>query len=233
MRCRPLQPLPKAYVGNTLSPVIRKAWDGGKLSTLTKNTPLTATGAHISIIAHITIDELRARLTRTDIANGFANRFLYPLVRRSKELPFGGDLSDSEILFLGENTQQALDIPRNIGRVTWTEAAANEWQRVYSALSAGRRGLLGAATARGVAHAVRLALLYALLDGEASLGLIWLLCGRSVSALTEHSAAIANSSGAVTVCYRAGRTAVSITACADRPEPAQENERRNEVSRIE
>jgi Primase C terminal 2 (PriCT-2) len=39
---------------------------------------------------HITIDELRARLTRTDAANGFANRFLFPLVRRSKELPFGG-----------------------------------------------------------------------------------------------------------------------------------------------
>lgn len=135
--------------GNTLSPVIRKAWDGGKLSTLTKNTPLTATGAHISIVGHITVDELCTRLTRTDIANGFANRFLYPLVRRSKELPFGGELSDSEILYLGERTRQALDIDRNIGRVTWAESAANEWRRIYSPLSASKPGLLGAATARG------------------------------------------------------------------------------------
>jgi hypothetical protein len=47
-------------------------------------------------------DELRSRITRTDLANGFANRFLFALVRRSKELPFGGSLTDSEILRLGE-----------------------------------------------------------------------------------------------------------------------------------
>ena len=80
--------------GNTVSEQMRRAWDGDKLSTMTKHSPLCATGAHISIIGHITIDELRARLTRTDAANGFANRFLYPLVRRSKELPFGGSLDD-------------------------------------------------------------------------------------------------------------------------------------------
>jgi hypothetical protein len=27
--------------GNTLSPLLRKAWDGAKLNTLTKNSPLT------------------------------------------------------------------------------------------------------------------------------------------------------------------------------------------------
>ena len=88
--------------GNTLSPLIRRAWDGDKLATLTRNSPLTATNAHISIIGHITVDELRARLSRTDLGNGFANRFLYVLIRRSKELPFGGNLTDSEILHLGE-----------------------------------------------------------------------------------------------------------------------------------
>src|SRR5262245_33397696 len=43
--------------GNTLSPAIRKAWDGNKLHILTKNSPITATNAHISIVAHITEDE--------------------------------------------------------------------------------------------------------------------------------------------------------------------------------
>ena len=60
--------------GNNLSPNIRHAWDGLLLQTMTK-TPLKATGAHISVVAHITKDELRARLTRTDMCNGFANRF--------------------------------------------------------------------------------------------------------------------------------------------------------------
>jgi hypothetical protein len=36
--------------GNRLSPVIRDAWDTGDLRTLTKTSPASATGAHISII---------------------------------------------------------------------------------------------------------------------------------------------------------------------------------------
>jgi len=36
--------------GNTLSPVIRQAWDDGALQTLTKNSPMKATEAHVSII---------------------------------------------------------------------------------------------------------------------------------------------------------------------------------------
>ena len=45
--------------GNTLSPVIRSAWDCGDLRTMVKNSPAKATGAHISIVGHITRDELR------------------------------------------------------------------------------------------------------------------------------------------------------------------------------
>jgi hypothetical protein len=49
--------------GNTLTSHIRQAWDGGILSTMTRSSPLRATGAHVSIIGHVTIDELRARLS--------------------------------------------------------------------------------------------------------------------------------------------------------------------------
>jgi hypothetical protein len=77
--------------GSTLSPIIRHAWDGIPLGTLTRNSPLKATGAHISIVGHITEEELRGRLTRTDAASGFGNRFLFACVRRSKLLPFGGE----------------------------------------------------------------------------------------------------------------------------------------------
>ena len=95
--------------GNTLSPLIRKARDGDKLSTLTKASPLTATDAHISIIGHITEDELKARLTRTDTANGFANRFLFALVERSQELPFGGDLPLDDVRKLGNRLQKVMN----------------------------------------------------------------------------------------------------------------------------
>jgi hypothetical protein len=151
--------------GNTLSQLVRRAWDGDKLSTLTRNSPLTATGAHISLIGHITDDELRARLNRTEMANGFANRFLFAMVRRSKELPFGGGLTDSEILHMGEQLRGAVEKGRMIGRVSMTDSAREIWASVYSDLSAGKPGLLGAITARAEAQTVRLALTYALLDG--------------------------------------------------------------------
>jgi hypothetical protein len=50
--------------GNTISMQVRRTWDGEKLATLTKNSSLCATGAHISIIGHVTEDELRSRITR-------------------------------------------------------------------------------------------------------------------------------------------------------------------------
>lgn len=54
-----------ARSGNTLSATVRAAWDTGDLRTLTKNDPIIATGAHISIVGHITILELNAELTTT------------------------------------------------------------------------------------------------------------------------------------------------------------------------
>jgi Bifunctional DNA primase/polymerase, N-terminal/Protein of unknown function (DUF3987)/Primase C terminal 2 (PriCT-2) len=183
--------------GNTISHLLRKAWDGSKLQTMTRKEPLIATGAHISIIGHITQDELRARLTHTEMANGFANRFLFALIKRSKELPFGGTLSDSDIQHLGEEFKRIVDAvkgdPMN-GRVppphlTMTEAAAAEWARVYSALSAERPGLLGAITARAEAQTIRLALIYALLDRANQIDVGHLRAGLAVWNYCDASAA--------------------------------------------
>jgi hypothetical protein len=176
-------------LGNTLSENIRRAWDGDRLSTMTKHSPLCATGAHISIAGHITIDELRARLTRTSAANGFANRYLFPLVRRSKELPFGGSLDDSVTLELGERLRDRIASAQSIGRVHMTEAAQDLWLTVYSALSAAQPGLLGAVVARGEAQVTRLALIYALLDGSADIDEVHLRAALAVWEYCESSAA--------------------------------------------
>jgi hypothetical protein len=75
--------------GNTLSPIIRDLLDGNDLGIMTKQ-PITATAPHGSIIGHCTIDELQRVVTVVDAANGYANRFLFALARRSQELPDGG-----------------------------------------------------------------------------------------------------------------------------------------------
>jgi hypothetical protein len=154
--------------GNTLSSVIRNAWDALTLSTLTKNSPLRATRPHISICGHITVDELRARLTRTDAANGYANRFMFALVKRSKTLPFGGSPPEAAIVDLRGRIAAAAEAAKVIGEVRMTAAARAHWAPVYADLSDGKPGLLGSIVARGEAQVVRLALIYALLDSSES-----------------------------------------------------------------
>lgn len=148
--------------GNTLSATIRECWDSGNLRTLTKNDPVIATDAHISIIGHITVDELRAELSESDRANGFANRFLFVLAKRSKVLPFGG--GDFDTQGFTDQLKQAADSARQRGAIGMTPAARELWTRIYPTLSEGHAGMFGAVTARSEAQCLRLALLYSLLD---------------------------------------------------------------------
>ncbi|MCC7081806.1 MAG: DUF3987 domain-containing protein [Burkholderiales bacterium] len=154
-----------ARAGNTLSATIRSAWDTGRLSTLTKNDTVTATGAHISIIGHITADELRAELTATDSANGFANRFLFKCARRSKVLAFGGQaIPKATVSRFAERIARAVGKARERGAVEFTDAARQTWATVYPTLSEGHPSLLGAVTARAEAQCLRMALVFALMD---------------------------------------------------------------------
>ncbi len=75
---------------NTLREVLLQAWDGQLLGIITRADPLTATGAHISLIGHCTIDLLRRYLDAEDISGGFGNRLLFCLARRSRTIPTVG-----------------------------------------------------------------------------------------------------------------------------------------------
>jgi hypothetical protein len=105
--------------GNKLSALIRQGWDHGNLATLTK-PPFKATDAHVSIIGHITAEELLALLSRIDAANRFANLFLWVAVRRSKVLPFGGTRLD--LGPLAARMADALAAARHAGRMDLTPA---------------------------------------------------------------------------------------------------------------
>ncbi len=154
-----------ARAGNTLSSTVRSAWDKGDLATLTKNDAITATGAHICIIGHITADELRAELTATDQANGFANRFIMQVVKRSKALPFGGrPLGLDVVNRFASRLAVAASKARIVGAVEMDSAARETWAVIYTRLSTGYSGMIGAITARAAPQCLRLALLYALLD---------------------------------------------------------------------
>jgi len=149
--------------GNTLSPVLRSAWETGKLTTLVKNNPACATDAHVSIVGHITRAELRRLLTETDMANGFGNRFLWVAVKRSKCLPEGGQLP--LLADLQTRLQRAIEFGKSVvDKITRSDAARELWASVYPELSEGKPGLLGAVISRAEAQVLRLSCIYALLD---------------------------------------------------------------------
>jgi hypothetical protein len=172
--------------GNTLSPTVREAWDSGNLGKLTKNSPTRATNAHISIVGHVSRDELRRNLDRTETANGFGNRFLWICAKRSKVLPFGGD--DVDLAPLAERLKTAIAYARNARRLNFSQGAAALWASIYPDLSEGRPGLLGAMTARGEAQVARLACIYALLDLRPVIGREHLEAALAVWGYAEASA---------------------------------------------
>lgn len=153
-----------AREGNTLSPTLRQGWDTGLLHILTKNSPAKASGAHISVIGHVTRDELRRYLTSTELGNGFANRFLWVCARRSKSLPEGGQVDEWEMTVLIDRIRDAIAFARQIRKMSRSDKARRLWFQVYEELSEGKPGLLGAAVSRGEAQVMRLASIYALLD---------------------------------------------------------------------
>ena len=150
--------------GNTLSPVIRQSWDQGDLNIVTKNSPARATGAHISIIGHITRDELTRNLDRTEAGNGFANRFIWLCVKRSKALPEGGNIRQVDLRAITERLVQAVSFGREAGEIKRDEGASEIWKKVYAGLSEGKPGLWGAVTGRAEAQVIRLASMFAILD---------------------------------------------------------------------
>ena len=137
---------------NTLSAIIRQAWDSGTLRTLTRNSPAKATGAHISIVGHITRDELRQQLAEVDMANGLANRFLWLCVRRSKCLPEGGALHEVDFAPIVREIHECVDFARGIGEIRRDNEARGIWADVYPGLSQGRPGLLGGSPRRERKH---------------------------------------------------------------------------------
>lgn len=175
--------------GSTLSSVIRQLWDCPHVAEIkTRVSPIRATDPHVSIVGHVTRDELLRYLDRTDQANGFANRFLYALVRRSRELPNGGNLTDEALRPLAVKLRRALADAREVGEMTRTPEAQAIWEAVYSPLSRARDGIVGGVTNRAEAHVVRLSMIYALADGSARIDVPHLEAALAVWTYAEDSA---------------------------------------------
>lgn len=173
--------------GNTLSTMLRQAWETGKLGSLVKNSPARSTDAHISVIGHITTEELSRYLTATESANGFGNRIMWFLVRRSKYLPEGGEPERRAMGELATRLRSAVRFAEGVGLMARDEEARELWHAIYRPLSEGGPGLAGALLGRAEAHVMRLAMLYALLDESPMIRAEHLLAATSLWDFSDRS----------------------------------------------
>jgi hypothetical protein len=164
--------------GNTVGTVLRLAWDGWKLEPLTKNEKLSATEPHICLLGHITKHELKSMLTATDTHNGFVNRFCWFAVRRPKLVAFPKPMADATVVKLATELARAIKAAHSHTgserELVMSNAAMDFYANVYPELSADHPGLLGAATSRAEPQTLRLATIYAQLDGAKRIELVHL-----------------------------------------------------------
>ncbi len=183
--------------GSTLSPVLRNAWDGVPLGHARARDESLITRHHVSMLGHITPVELRAKLTDTDAANGFANRILFLAVRRQRLIPFP-TAPDELVRPYIEPLHRAIIEAQSTGELVFDEAARDRWEAFYVELAqTPRLGLAGAVTGRHEAQVARLALVYALADRSPAIRVVHLDAAIALAEYARRSAvwALGDSTG--------------------------------------
>ncbi len=156
--------------GNTLTHVMRQAFDGDDLSVPTRKDGLFVPGPHFSFIGHVTYNEFRARKTEGDIENGFINRFIFMHTYRVGELPEGGNLDGARQAVAGyvRRIVDSIAFARSNEMLSHEyrhDGPAREmWAPIYSELTRTLPGLYGSAVQRRAPIVRRLAMIYAVLD---------------------------------------------------------------------
>jgi hypothetical protein len=149
--------------GNILSQILSESYDSGNLSVLTRNNPLQAFGAHISITGHITPEEILDRFNHIEMCNGFGNRFLWFAVKSDKVLPRCEAIPEEVFSDFAVRVRRRANLPAS--HVPLADASMEVWEKeIYPSLREDKPGFAGALVARGSSMVLRLALIYFLLD---------------------------------------------------------------------
>lgn len=165
-----------------LSSVLRQAWDKDIIESPSKVSAAKATGAHISMLAAISKEELIKETTAIDAQNGTLNRFLFACCQRSRLLPEGESfyqlIHEPEWTGLqkrfNDNIRRSSEGPLHIQRTcdaqkNWGLNKFPEDGGLYKKLSQLRPGLWGTVTARAAQQVIRLSEITTVINGFRSM----------------------------------------------------------------
>jgi hypothetical protein len=196
--------------GSTLSPIMRRAWDGSTLAVeRTRGRPsLRASNAHVSMIGQITPAELIAHYPRLSAGNGLESRCLYAYVtRQQKDIsPFAettipASLTKRVEAAISGSRRRTLELADPLSRELCELRGLLpsalmgfgddvDWRVIQAGLPDVNRDL-GAFFDREFTHVIRLASLYALADQSPLLTTehinaataLWTYCARSAEVI--------------------------------------------------
>jgi hypothetical protein len=210
--------------GSIASMVLRDAWDGRRLQVRSRAGDAVATGHHVCIVGHITFEELQARLSEVEIFNGFSNRFLWVLARRSKRLPEGGNVPDEVLGRHAVILAKAIASARTAGRISRTQLAERHWADLYEQMGDDDPGgALGAVISRDAPQCLRLSLLFALLDQVEAIDIehvqaawaLWQYCRACAEAIFGDSTGNANADRLLAALKAAGDAGLDYSQQVD------------------
>jgi hypothetical protein len=170
-----------------LSEIIRQAWDCRPMHILRREDPVRSLDHHISILANVTGEDLFRTASASDVGGGLLNRFLFVLATREQYLPVPQPMPAAEVEPIAARLRQVCAKARTFTQVGWTDDARDLWCDEYMRLTGDEEGPLGKITARADVHPARLALVYALLDGQDRIGVTHLRAGLALWAYCDAS----------------------------------------------
>jgi Bifunctional DNA primase/polymerase, N-terminal/Protein of unknown function (DUF3987)/Primase C terminal 1 (PriCT-1) len=160
--------------GSILKDIFREVWDTGATESIAKSSQQRVTNATLSIIGHITKDDLEHDLEQVDLENGFANRFLYVHSERTKYLSSARSLTTREIHFLTEPFIEALEFSQNLTEMEcpphyrFTSEAKELWneigERLFKAGKKPTKSIEDKMAARARPMMRRIAIIYAIAE---------------------------------------------------------------------
>ena len=177
--------------GSILEPVVQQLWDQGRVDVMTRANPLKAEGIHLVINGQTTPADLRAKLSEVSMANGSGNRFLFIETRpeRSNPNPQAFTRQPGLAPFISD-VHRLIEHARTVGEMRRTVEAGRLWELIYVDLNrpinrVGGNEMVAALVQIGPAQVMRLAMLYALLDGDDEIDTLHLLSALEMWAYSE------------------------------------------------
>lgn len=163
----------RAKRDGSLSGVLRKAWDGVTLASMTAKNGARIAGAHVVIHGHTVPREFRTAISGTDISGGTYNRLLTVHVQRSQRLRFGYVMPPNALRAAQDALRDGIAAARKVKEVAFTDAALGLLNgRLGDEIEEWDEGdeTVRSFASRALDQVTRIAAIYALVDRRRSVG---------------------------------------------------------------